>query len=250
MEYTIRRARSRPGLDGDWDDAAWRHADVACVESFHSASSVHRPQTESKILYDDAGLYVAFRVRDRYVRCTRTEHQSITSKDSCVELYLQPKPGAGYLNFEMNCGGTMLLFYVTDPTRCDQGIFKGKQVVPRSLLQSVQIHHSLPKVLPVEIAEPVDWTVQYFVPNAVFEKYVGALEPPEKRRWRGNFFKCADESSHPHWASWNPIGDELNFHDPAYFADIRFETRVEVALSGVKLSSDRREELDACGEPA
>ena len=37
-----------------------------------------------------------------------------------------------------------------------------------------------------------------------------------------NFFKCADDSSHPHWASWAPIGEALNFHQPQYFAPLRF----------------------------
>ena len=84
-----------------------------------------------------------------------------------------------------------------------------------------------PRCVPVEIAEPVEWAVEYFVPNSVFERYVGSLGDPQKRAWRGNFFKCADESSHPHWASWSPIGQELNFHDPAYFAPMRFEAVAE-----------------------
>ena len=43
------------------------------------------------------------------------------------------------------------------------------------------------------------------------------------RRWRGNAFKCADETSHPHWASWAPIGEALNFHAPGWFGDLDFE---------------------------
>ena len=36
------------------------------------------------------------------------------------------------------------------------------------------------------------------------------------------FFKCGDKTSHPHWASWNPV-DELNFHLPRCFSEIIFE---------------------------
>ncbi|MEA2735858.1 MAG: Carbohydrate-binding family 9 [Humisphaera sp.] len=42
---------------------------------------------------------------------------------------------------------------------------------------------------------------------------VGRLSRPQ---WR------ADESSHPHWASWRAIGEKLNFHAPEFFGDIRF----------------------------
>jgi hypothetical protein len=224
-EYLIRRVRGqKPELKGLWDSPAWRDADVADVASFHPQSSDHRPTTRAKILHDDEGLYVIFHVADRHVVCTRTENQSLTSKDSCVEIYLQPFPGEkGYFNFEMNCGGALLLFYVIDPTRNNPGIFRYKHIVPESLIDTMRIYHSLPKTLAAEITEPVEWTVEYFVPYSLLEAYVGQLPPPEKRNWRGNFHKCADESSHPHWASWSPIGDELNFHVPKYFAPFQFE---------------------------
>jgi hypothetical protein len=222
MQYVIRRATSRPELDGQWDGPAWRHADVARVDRFHRASSDHRPRTDAKVLYDDDGLYVQFHVSDRYVICTRTQNQSLTSRDSCVELYFQPFPDKGYLNFEMNCGGTLLLYYVTDATRAESTIFRERVVVPQSLIDTMRIYHSLPKQVPTEIVEPVEWTVEYFVPHRLFEHYVGPLGAPSQRSWRGNFFKCADESSHPHWASWAPIGQELNFHVPRYFQTMRF----------------------------
>src|SRR5438874_2751557 len=118
MHYEIHRARVQPELRGLWDSSAWRGAQVATIDHFLPESSDHHPRTEAKVLYDDAGLYVLFRVFDRYVICKRTQNQELTSKDSCVEVYFEPFPGAkGYLNFEMNCGGTLLLFYVTDPTR-------------------------------------------------------------------------------------------------------------------------------------
>ena len=224
MEYLVRRAVRTPELQGLWDGPAWRDAAVADVNSFHPASSDHRPVTRTKILHDDAGLYVIFRVRDRYVVCTRDQNQSLTSKDSCVEVYFEPKPGEeGYLNFEMNCGGGLLLFYITDPTRDADTIFKEKVVVPQSQIDKMRIYHSLPKTLPAEITEPVDWTVEYFVPWSLFENYVGPVRPVSGTTWRGNFHKCADESSHPHWGSWSPIGEELNFHVPKYFGAFRFE---------------------------
>jgi len=224
-EYLIRRVREKPQLQGTWDGPAWAHAEVAQIASFHPAGSDHRPQTRVKMLHDDDGLYVIFRVEDRYVVCTRSENQTLTSKDSCVEVYLQPFPGQkGYLNFEMNCGGALLLFYILDPVRSNPGIFKHKKIVPQRLIETMRIYHSLPQTLPAEIDGPVEWTVEYFVPCSLFEEYVGPLPAAEERRWRGNFHKCADDSSHPHWGSWSAIGEELNFHLPKYFGEFRFES--------------------------
>jgi hypothetical protein len=49
------------------------------------------------------------------------------------------------------------------------------------------------------------------------EPYCGEVRPVVGQRWRVNAFKCGDETSHPHWASWAPIGEALNFHQPEYF---------------------------------
>ena len=223
MEYRIRRATAKPQLDGRWDAPPWRDADVAEVASFHPRSSDHRPQAHARVVYDDVGLYVHFRVQDRYVVCTRTENQTMTCRDSCVETFLQPVAGKGYFNFEMNCVGTLLLFYVLDPTRSKPGILKHKHIVPQWRIDTMRVYHSVPTILAAEVSEPLEWSVAYFLPYGLLEHYVGKLPPPAGRAWRGNFYKCADGSSHPHWASWAPIGPELNFHVPAAFGTLRFE---------------------------
>ena len=224
MEYRIRRATAKPELAGRWDGPAWRDADVADVASFHPRSSDHHPKTQVKVLHDNDGLYVHFRAQDRYVICTRSENQTSTHKDSCVEFFIQPLADKGYFNFEMNCGGALLLLYVIDPTRSPAGMLRHKLIVPQSLLDTMRIYHSIPtKTLSAEIAEPVTWQVEYSVPYALFEAYVGALPREGERIWRGNFYKCADGSSHPHWGSWSPIGEALNFHAPATFGTLRFE---------------------------
>jgi hypothetical protein len=222
MEYLIRRAVRKPRLCGHGVGAGWEHADVAEVASFHPASSDHRPQTRARMLYDDDGLYVSFHVRDRYVLARHTEPQSMVCRDCCVAAY--PRPGAhgGYFNFETNCGGTMLAYYVTDPTRLPGGGLKEKRPVADELLARVRIEHSMPKRVAEELVEPLEWSLAFFIPNALFEEYVGPLAPLAERLWSGNFYKCADESSHPHWASWSPIGEALNFHVPEHFAPIRF----------------------------
>ena len=222
MNYVIRQAEATPEFRGEWDGPAWGRADVIDIAYFHADSSDHRPRTRAKVLYDGAGVYVLFRVADRYVRCARTEHQSHVYRDSCVEFFVQPKPGGGYFNIEFNCVGTMLLYYMPDPPRRTSGKLEGFAVVPPEELATIRVQHSLPDDLREEIADPVEWWLEYFVPNALLERYVGPLEPPAARKWRGNFYKCGDDTSHPHWASWAPI-ERLDFHQPDHFAPLTFE---------------------------
>jgi hypothetical protein len=78
-------------------------------------------------------------------------------------------------------------------------------------------------VVEPEIAEPRDWWVEVTWPFATMEPYAGDIRPVAGQRWRGNAFKCGDQTSHPHWASWAPIGEALNFHQPACFGLLDFE---------------------------
>jgi hypothetical protein len=213
----------------NWDDASWQGAAAIDIAHFHPRSSDHRPATRARMLYDARNLYVMFDVHDRYVRCVRSAYQSRVSRDSCVEFFLQPRPDAparehrGYFNFEINCGGALLVYYITDPTRGEgERLFREYQILPPEFGSRVQIVTTLPRVVEPEIAEPTRWGIACSVPLEILEPYAGPIGDPGGQRWRGNFFKCGDETSHPHWASWNPIGEVLRFHQPQYFAPIEF----------------------------
>ena len=223
--YSVRRAPERPALQGRWDEPAWRTADILGVDHFMAEhGSDHRPITLAKVTYTDDGLFVFFKVSDRYVVCRHTTFQSQVYKDSCAEFFVQPKPDKGYFNFEMNCGGALLVTYIEDSTRTPTG-FKKFTKLPPETDALVQRYHSLPQQMEPEQVGPVEWSLEYFIPFSFFERYVGALGPLQGQTWRANFFKCADESSHPHWASWAPLDADFagGFHRPDKFGMLRFE---------------------------
>lgn len=193
----------------------------ADVCHFHPRGSEHRLKTQATLAYDAAGIHVFFHVADRFVISRHTAYQSSVCKDSCVEFFVQPKGDKGYFNFEVNCGGCLLLGYIEDPTRTPDG-FKKFVRVPWEEAQAIRIAHSMPAVVVPEREDPTEWTIQYYVLFALLERYAGPLGKVAGQTWRGNFYKCADESSHPHWAAWAPIGEDLNFHQPRYFGQLRF----------------------------
>ncbi len=223
--YTIRQARGIPSQQGDWNSEEWKRADTAEITYFRPESSDHRPQTAVRLLYDRDNLFGIFRVRDRYVRCVHTHFMDPVCRDSCVELFIKPKQDAGYFGFELNCGGTMLLRYIVDPTRSGK-VFR--EFVDLSIAEAgqIQIYHSMPKLINPEITEPVVWTVACVIPFSLLEKYVGQIGNREGQQWSGNFYKCGDETSHPHWAAWSPV-KERNFHMPNCFGTLIFSTERE-----------------------
>ena len=220
MNYKICRTPVPPELNADWNAPAWACAETADVKNFQPESSAHRPQTLVRVLHSANGLHGIFKVRDQFVRCIRPNYFDDVWKDSCVEFFVQPKEGKGYFNFEFNCGGGYLCNYITNHERAPGG-FKEFVRLPIEIGRQIQIRSSLPKIVDPEIADPIEWTLQFFIPFSVMEHYVGSLTEAKNQSWRGNFFKCAEEVSRPHWASWAPV-DEFNFHLPRCFGLLEF----------------------------
>lgn len=220
MYYTVRWAGIRPELEGAWDGLAWQQADTLEIAHFRPESSDHRPRVQARLLYDQAHLYGIYRVQDRFVRCIHTRYLDPVYQDSCVELFLQPRAELGYFNFEFNCGGALLSYYVVDPTRLPGGLRDFTPLAEEDA-RRVAIYHSLPPTVEPELAAPTEWRLEFRMPFALLERYVGPLGCVSGQEWRANLYKCADGTSHPHWASWAPV-DELNFHLPRCFGILRF----------------------------
>ena len=222
LRYTVRRARRVPELKGRWAVDSWAEVPPLDIANFHPRSSEHHPGTRAKLQFDGGFLYVIFQVQDRYVRAVSQRFQDPAWKDSCVELFARPREDRGYFNFEMSCGGVLLLYYIEDATRTPDGFRKYTKVAPEHV-RGLEVYHSLPQKVDPEVPGPLEWVVEYKVPLGLFAAYLG--DPPRTAgaSWRANLFKCADESSHPHWASWSPIGEELNFHQPERFGALDFD---------------------------
>lgn len=218
--YPIHPAKHRPEFQAAWKGPVWGKTPVLEIDYFRPESSSHRPQTRAKLLYGLEGLYGLYRVKDRYVRCVHRRYQDPVYKDSCVEFFVQPCRDRGYFNFEFNCGGTMLASYVVDPKRTENG-FTDFTRLRKDDVRHVKVFHTQAKIIEPEIPAPITWFIEFYIPYTLMEKYVGPLEIKPGTIWRGNLYKCADDTSHPHWASWRPV-DALDFHLPACFGCFHF----------------------------
>jgi hypothetical protein len=215
LSYLVRRVPTCPavGVAADWE-----HAEQLEINQFHPKSSNHLPRTRVRLLHDGRNIAGQFLVEDRYVISKATEYQQSVCVDSCVEFFFQPKETGGYFNLEINCGGTFLLHYIGT----EMGSVKHTPVSAEHA-RLLSIYHSMPATVLTERTEPTDWRIDFRFPLAMLEPYIGQLTDFGGQSWMGNFYKCADHSSHPHWGSWAPIGEKLNFHQPGHFQRIQFE---------------------------
>jgi hypothetical protein len=220
-QYIVRYAAIKPDLTGCWDGPAWDQAETLELARFRSAGSDHKPKTAARLLYNSSGIFGIFRVEDRYVRSIHAEYLSPVYKDSCVEFFVKPKQDRGYFNFEFNCSGALFCSYIIDSARTAEG-FRNFVKLSEEDGKQILIYNSMPDIVEPEIREPVTWLLEFFIPFCLFEQYIGSIGNVAGQSWRANFYKCGDETSHPHWASWTPL-PEKNFHLPNCFGEIRFE---------------------------
>jgi hypothetical protein len=84
-------------------------------------------------------------------------------------------------------------------------------------------YYTMPKEVEPEIQEPITWTLQYSLPLKILREYANVTKPDTGVKWRANFYKCANNSSHPHWLTWSVVDKpKPDFHQPKYFGTILF----------------------------
>ena len=197
------------------------------VNRFHGSSTDRLPRPATRVLLSPTpeALRVRFDVTSSTLLAAKMNRQSGVCTDSCVEFFFEPVDGAGYLNIEINCIGTPLAQF--HPTyRRDEVV-----EVDDAAIDSLRIETSLPhEAIVPERRGAFSWWVSFEVP---FETVAAAVARPVDEvagpglslRWRGNFYKCGDKTSSPHWASWAPIHEKLDFHVPECFAPIVFDDK-------------------------
>ena len=214
--YTIKRAASTIALDAAWDSELWQSANELKVDYRFDRGGTYKPDVRIRMLYDDNRICGMFQVKDQYVVARARHNQDQVCRDSCVEFFVQPVNAERYFNFEMNCGGTILLYHIKSLGT------KEYDLVPESDLCTIERFHTMPKFIDEEITEPVTWYLGFGIPISLFEKYSKISPDLAGQVWKANFTKCADHCSNPAWLSWQQF-EKTSFHQPDKFADLIFE---------------------------
>ncbi len=218
MSYLIHHAVKTPDIAAPFEE--WSECETMRINRVAPGNWTYRPETELRLQYDAAGIYGIFQVHDNAIRCVVKKFQDSVCSDSCVEIFLQPMHGVGYSNFEINASGVLLTMHIEDERRAPGG-FRRWRYLSAEEAAGIKIFHTLPDYIPDEITTPTAYRVGFFLPFQLFSAIFGAPVPVRGTVWRGNAFKCGDETSKPHYLSWQPL-KQLNFHTPEYFGELVF----------------------------
>jgi len=218
-KYRAPRIKGNPIIDADWEKAVWRDVTPVTLEYYMGSEPTHQPKVQAKVAYDDDALYLIWKVNDKNVLAKRTQHTQDVYRDSCVEFFFTPcgePKERGFFNLETNCVGVKLFGVHVTPG--DDEAFTVEEI------SSLVTSSSLKGPIDTEISDATTWTLEYRIPLSLLEKFAKVERPGPGVTWRGNFYKCADETSQPHWLTWSPVSNaEPSFHLPEYFGVIDFE---------------------------
>jgi hypothetical protein len=221
MEYTyeVLPCTQAMIIDGNWDKPVWNETKSVKLENYMGKRPEHFPAVEMKMRYDKNNIYVIFKVDDRYVKAVATETNGRVWEDSCVEFFFTPGSDtqSGYFNLETNCIGTFLMQYHNRIAN-DDGFVRSKDN------KDIEIKSSIDFSVKEEYTEPLTWYLEYRMPVSFLKNYLPFEQPAPGVKWRANFYKCGDKTSHPHWLTWAPVDfPEPKFHLPEFFGTIEFQ---------------------------
>ncbi|MBR5924730.1 MAG: hypothetical protein IKZ60_04650 [Bacteroidales bacterium] len=175
----------------------------------------YKPSVEFHIGYDEGGIRLEWKVDEQTIRALQGTSGCDVYEDSCVEFFFQPSADdPHYYNFEWNAIGNLCVSWRTG--RFDP------EPAPAAIYGLVKAEASCGDVPFAERPADGPWTLKLYIPlEALWKNGVTSLKGLKAR---GNFYKCGDGLTVPHFVTWGPIVTEKpDYHRPEFFKEIVFE---------------------------
>ncbi|MFC4096087.1 carbohydrate-binding family 9-like protein [Euzebyella saccharophila] len=196
-------------------DLLEKHTDLQKIATINWDSFLYLPTVQFRIARHQNEIWLKFYVEEAHILAQFSEANSATHKDSCVEFFIDPLQNGNYYNFEFNCIGTTHLAY--GPGRGE------RQFVDKEVIENyIKTSSSLGDEPFEEKSGNHTWEMTVLIPIEVwtFTKNINL----QGLTSRANFYKCADDTSKPHYVTWNAVGTERpDFHRPEFFGTLKFD---------------------------
>ncbi len=169
---------------------------------------IYRPAAFAKlVLVEGQGFYLQMTCYEHSPKAVYSKYNDSVWLDSCLEFFASFNNQSNlYINLEMNSNGAYLM-----------GLRESRESKRDSKTIAAI---SEPKV----IKHGGIWQVEFFFSFDVLDKLFGKIDYVSGYKFKGNFYKCGDETEYPHFGMWNPVGTEKpDFHRPEYFGELVIE---------------------------
>lgn len=198
LTYVIKQVDSLPD---------WETVEPISISEYNWGGD-YRPKTTARLCYiTEEGFLLRIECEEQNPKAVYFHDNDPVYKDSCLEFFVNFKPHAdssGYINFEGNANGSLLCGY-------------GNSRHNRKMVKDFGTPQ--PKVKPFR--ESNLWGYELWIPLSLIRKIYSDSSFKKGDILKGNFFKCGDETSIPHYGSWTKIGSPApDYHLPEYFGTL------------------------------
>lgn len=185
------------------------------IEMINWEEFPYLPRVSVQIAYNENELFLRYQVEEQTVKAVVTEPNGRVWTDSCVEFFLSPASNDEFYNLEVNCIGTPLLGFRK------KGLYASHATAEK--IAMIRRMSSLGDTPFPEIKSETQWQITLAIAWETFFNH--ELKPVKGKKMRGNFYKCGDDLSVPHFVSWTKINTpEPSFHVPEYFGGLEFHS--------------------------
>lgn len=184
---------------------SWADVPTALIDVFQwEDEKKYRPGSFAKMCFvKNEGVYVLLMSEEENPKAVYTKRDEPIYKDSCLEVFLSLGT-EGYINIETNSVGAYLSEF-------------GEKRENRRFLK--ELTNEKPIVTPIK--DEKMWGNEIFISEKLLSDIYPSFCVLCKGVYRGNFYKCGDETETPHYGSFSQMGSlSLGFHNPELFAQI------------------------------
>ena len=173
----------------------------------------YKPDLKFRIGHTGDEIWLKYYVNEKNILAQETRINGDVYKDSTVEFFISVD-GKNYYNFEFSCIGTPHVAH--GPGRGDRTFVKPE------IIKNIEIESTLGTEPFAEKSGNFEWEMMIRIPLECFA--FDTIKTLNGLKATANFYKCGDETSDPHFVSWNPIETENpDYHCPQFFGEIEFE---------------------------
>lgn len=190
------------------------NSELQTIATLNWPEYLYKPKVDFRIAYCQDQILLKYYVNEENIMAKETRVNGNVYRDSCVEFFISPDQNDIYYNFEFNCIGTPHVGYGKAGTK--------RSLIDPEILKLITVKSSLGNQSFSEITGGHQWEIMIMIPKKclAFDKDIVF----KGLKANANFYKCGDDTSRPHYITWNPVRTEIpDYHQPKYFGEILFE---------------------------
>lgn len=189
-------------------------SNLVAIEQINWKQFAYKPEVKFRIAHTGDSILLKYYVREKNIQAKVSTINGDVYKDSCVEFFISPMDNGNYYNFEFNCIGIPHVGY-------GEGRHN-RQLLPVEVLKEIKSYSTLGSEPFMEKRGDFSWELFVQIPISCFVN--DPIDQLNGLSSKGNFYKCGDDLSEPHFVTWNPVKTENpDYHRPDFFAELRFE---------------------------